>query len=518
MTELKNTLPGSDTIPLAFDQPDHKPSTYSHPQVSSYLAAQTGNSMNDQFFQFFMEAPTGFCMLTGPEFWVEYVNPFYQQIFPGRDLLGKTAVRAMPELAQFDLLPILEEVYRTGVTYEGKEIKNSYVNPFTGTTEERYFNLIYQARRNDQGLIYGIAVFRYEVTETVLAKRQAAESEQQLRSILNVLPQIIWTNTAEGELSFINERWQAYTGLNLEQSQGYGWLATVFPADLEICKATFSSILGGTTGGEFELRKRGPGGHYRWHLTRIQPILDETGKVLFWVGASTDIHELKKSQQQKDDFINIASHELKTPLTTLKASLQLMIERKEELTFKLFNNLMSRASGSLDKVVNLVEDLLNVGRFSQGQLELDKSTVTLSALIHDYSHELAVKGQYSIEFTGDPCLKVCADAKRIEQVLINMVNNAIKYAPESRTIRIHIEEINKMARISVIDHGPGISPDILARLFDRYYRVENNNHNTGLGLGLYICAEIVKKHGGEIDVTSCLGLGSTFWFTLPLHQ
>lgn len=114
-------------------------------------------------------------------------------------------------------------------------------------------------------------------------------------------------------------------------------------------------------------------------------------------------------------------------------------------------------------------------------------------------------------------IKVYADAARIDQVVINFINNAIKYAPESKEIRICIEKVNNMAKVSVIDKGPGIPLEKLRHLFDRYYRADSSGSQyTGLGLGLYISSEIIKKHNGTIGVDSEVGKGSTFWFTLPV--
>jgi len=114
-------------------------------------------------------------------------------------------------------------------------------------------------------------------------------------------------------------------------------------------------------------------------------------------------------------------------------------------------------------------------------------------------------------------VEVCADPTRIEHIVINFITNAIKYAPESKEILVCIEKINGMAKVSVSDKGPGIPPEKLLFLFDRYYRVNNSGSQyTGLGLGLYICAEIIKAHNGDIGVDSELGIGSTFWFSLPV--
>ncbi len=120
--------------------------------------------------------------------------------------------------------------------------------------------------------------------------------------------------------------------------------------------------------------------------------------------------------------------------------------------------------------------------------------------------------------TGNLDLKVYADAEKIEQVIVNFVNNAVKYAPDSKDIHVSIDKVENMARVSVKDEGPGISADNLPHLFDRYYRVDSNGiRYSGLGLGLYISAEIIKKHEGQIGVDSKIGEGSAFWFTIPLN-
>ncbi len=127
------------------------------------------------------------------------------------------------------------------------------------------------------------------------------------------------------------------------------------------------------------------------------------------------------------------------------------------------------------------------------------------------------EGIYTLKIEGDMNVEVYADGMRIDQIVINFVNNAIKYAPGSKEIRIFIEKINDMAKVSIIDKGPGIPAEKLLHLFDRFYRVDSSGSQySGLGLGLYISAEIIKRHNGQIGVNSELGKGSTFWFTLPL--
>jgi PAS domain S-box-containing protein len=357
-----------------------------------------------------------------------------------------------------------------------------------------------------------------ELEERVASRTKAlAESENRFHSMIETIPQIAWTNTVEGEVTFYNQRWYDYTGLDHEQTQGEGWQTVIHPDDLQYTLDQNKLIQETSDGGEFQNRKKRADGVYRWYLIRLRPIKNKEGKLPLWVGTATDIDDLRLLQQQKDDFINIASHELKTPITGLKATLQLLDKMKNIPSPKMFPKLIELANKSLDKVSVLIEYLLNANNVNDGQLHLNQKLFIISKVIDECCHYVRLEDIYTIITEGDMELQVYADAERMNQVVINFVNNAIKYAPKSKEIRINIEKVNDMAKVSVTDKGPGISADKLTHLFDRYYRVDNSGlQYSGLGLGLYISAEIIKKHSGRIGGYSELGKGSTFWFTLPL--
>ena len=246
------------------------------------------------------------------------------------------------------------------------------------------------------------------------------------------------------------------------------------------------------------------------------PINNDKEQARLWIGTATDINELRVLQQQKDDFMNIASHELKTPITSLKASLQLL-QRMKDSPNHMLPILIEQANKSMDRVIKLTDNLLNVNKMNEGQLHLHKTSFTLAQMIADCCQHIRNAGVYSVITDGDKDLTVYADADRIDQVVVNFVNNAVKYAPGTIEIHVKIEKINDMAKVSVIDHGPGIAPEKLPFLFDRYYRADSGGMQySGLGLGLYISSEIIKRHMGQIGADSELGKGSTFWFTLPL--
>jgi PAS domain S-box-containing protein len=231
-----------------------------------------------------------------------------------------------------------------------------------------------------------------------------------------------------------------------------------------------------------------------------------------------DVTEQQVLKNQRENFISIASHELKTPLTSLQAYLQLMhrmIENETEITDRL-KALSANSKRSILKLASLVGDLLDSTKISKGQLNLNISNFTISELVDKCCNHVRSEGKYHINFKGDLCLRISADEQKIDQVLVNLVNNAVKYAPESTEIDVEVQELADKVKISIIDFGKGIPEDKMPFLFNSYYQVENGEKNMqGLGLGLYISAEIIKKHNGEIGVNSEVGKGSTFWFTLP---
>ena len=248
------------------------------------------------------------------------------------------------------------------------------------------------------------------------------------------------------------------------------------------------------------------------------PIRDNFGKIIAGVVISQDVTQLKQAIRGRDEFLSIASHELKTPLTTLSASIQILMRVYEkEPGAKTIPQLINTSYNSTVKLATLVRELLNVSKIESGQLTLSKSTFNLAKLINECCTHVRLEGTHELLIEGDLTLEVFADQQRIDQVIVNFVNNAVKYSPDSPDIRLLIEKKDSLAKVSVIDKGIGVEPDKLPHLFERYYRVDPSGvQYSGLGLGLYISSEIIKLHKGEVGVSSDLGQGSSFWFTIPI--
>ena len=222
------------------------------------------------------------------------------------------------------------------------------------------------------------------------------------------------------------------------------------------------------------------------------------------------------SNQKKDEFIGIASHELKTPLTSAKGFLELLNSVEQDAQNKLF---VQKALNSINKLQRLIYDLLDVSKIQAGQLQLDIKEFDIDELIDDCIHEAQISiATHPISREGELLNSfISADKNRIEQVIINLLSNAIKYSPKGGKIIVHTSRTNSKLIVSVQDFGIGLPISEHKKIFDRFYRSkERESGASGFGLGLYICSEIIKRHKGRIWVDSQKGSGSTFYFELPV--
>jgi two-component system phosphate regulon sensor histidine kinase PhoR len=234
-----------------------------------------------------------------------------------------------------------------------------------------------------------------------------------------------------------------------------------------------------------------------------------------------DISRLKELERIRQDFVANVSHELRTPLTTIKGYAETLLEGalKEDVAFQFTQVIKKHA----DRLTKIVEDLLMLSRIESKEFRLEKKIVSPQDLVNDvidYVRQSADKKRISIHKSEmAPSLKVEADRNYLEQVLINLVDNAIKYTPDGGRITISVvEKEGQEVEFSVRDNGIGIPKEDMPRIFERFYRVDKgrSKESGGTGLGLSIVKHLVQAHGGRVWVESRLGEGSTFSFTLPL--
>lgn len=231
-----------------------------------------------------------------------------------------------------------------------------------------------------------------------------------------------------------------------------------------------------------------------------------------------EIEFRKQAEYKKDEFISIASHELKTPLTSVKGYVQLLERSIDKGDVQTVKKHLLKAQTQLEKLNNLIADLLDISKIESGKLKFNKQNFfigdLLKNLVEVMSHSFP---DYKIVINGQVKSCIFGDEMRIEQVIINFLTNAIKYSPGTSEVVINVREENERIYLGVRDYGIGIAPEQQKSLFEKFYRVEETAlHFQGLGIGLYISAEIIRRHGGTVGVQSTLGEGSEFYFEIPL--
>ncbi len=361
------------------------------------------------------------------------------------------------------------------------------------------------------------ATLNEELEETVRERtKDLLVSREHFKMLADNIPVIVWTTQPDGQADYFNKQWCEYTGLSPEQSKGSGSQQALHPDDFDPTVQAWANAIKDKSRFYFEYRIRRADGQYRWHLGNGEPLKDDAGDVIAWFGTSTDIEDQKRKLEKKDEFIGVASHELRTPLTSLKGYIEL-IDYMEDLPENV-KSYISKAKISLIKLQRLINELLDASRIKAGKLQFSKSVFNLTDLINQcIDNSSFIYPSHKIKKDLQKDIMVMGNEERIEQVLMNLINNAIKYSPKNKEIIVSAEADQSSATVAVQDFGIGMSEADQQQIFDRFYRVENGNFLTpGLGMGLYIAAEIIKEHDGEIKVESKLDHGSIFYFSLPL--
>jgi PAS domain S-box-containing protein len=251
------------------------------------------------------------------------------------------------------------------------------------------------------------------------------------------------------------------------------------------------------------------------------PIKNRNKRIISAVSTLYDVTQEKELEQRKDDFINMASHELKTPITSMKLYIDLLLSRIKSYDDEKATKTLSSIKSQTEKLQGLVNDLLDVSRIQTGKLHFNNEVFSINTLIQETIELLQdITRKHTILFHNKSDIFVFGDRFRIYQVFTNLITNAIKYSPEGGKIIVHVRKEGEKATVSVQDFGIGIAKEQKNKIFERLYQVSDTKTNTfpGLGMGLFISKEIIKRHKGRIWVESVKGKETTFFFSLPIKN
>jgi PAS domain S-box-containing protein len=468
-----------------------------------------------------LNAPIAIAILTGPDYIVEIINERALKLMgkTKEQMLNKPVLDSITELDPAATKNLLDSVYYSGKPFSAYEFPVR-LNRF-GQIEKVFINFEYHPLYNSQGKIYGIMVVGIDVTDQVVARHKIEESEARFKLLADSMPQFVWSADKNGIINYFNQAVYDYSGLTQKDVQEGGWLKIVHPDEISVTIKHWKRAV--ATGKDFSMehRFRRYDGQYRWQLSRAIPLSDESGHIQQWIGTSTDIQNMKLQEQHKDFFISMASHELKTPITSMKGYIQILQSMYQDNQDEFLKTSLDRIHTQIEKLIAIIADLLDVSKIRTGSLTFNKQDFDLNLLLKEVIEELTVVyPNFKINFSPASEIRVYADRDRVGQVFVNLISNAIKYSPKSRDIYISSKMNARSVMISVKDEGIGIDKNFQRKIFERFYRVEGKSEKTfpGFGIGLFIASEIIRRHKGSIGVESEPGKGSRFYFSLPLAK
>lgn len=361
-------------------------------------------------------------------------------------------------------------------------------------------------------------------------------SEERFRTLANQAPIMIWQFDTQGESTYVNTTWCTFTGLMLEESLGTGWMSVIHPEDQQASFSLWREALVSRLPYQTQFRLRRADGVYRETLMYGSACSDQNGRFTGYIGTILDITEQKELERQREVFVSMATHELKTPLTALQGNIQLAERRLRRFRSQLdpqqtnqhkhldeLQTLLTRSQQQVRLQHRLINDLLDISRLQADTQELHLAPCDLASVVQE-----AVQGQqaahpqrqFTLSLAEQDEVLVQADRDRIGQVIGNYLTNALKYSPADKAVQVGLSVENHYACVWVADEGPGLSSEQQQQIWERYYRVpgilEQSGSGISLGLGLYICQLIIKSHQGQVGVESTPGQGARFWFILPL--
>jgi len=478
----------------------------------------------------FENIPGATAIYNGPELMIVMANPAMINMW-GKDIsvIGKTLPEAVPELQGQPFIGLLKNVFHTGETCSAKAAAAAI--EVDGLLQTFYYDFTYRALRDANGNIEGIIHSATDVTELVLAKQRISASEERLNFSLQSACIGTWNFDLEHDYLVLDALGKDLFGIEDEGGLSFeNTLRYVHPDDVRAVYNSFINTFHTDSDGNCDCRFRViiPDQELKWLHFTGKALHPHSKTIQQFAGIVTDITKetagieaQRKLQYQKDNFLSIASHELKTPVTSIKAYAQLL-ERmlKKEGDFQKAD-MMTRLTGQVKRLTILLEDLLDVSKISNDRLDFKRDYHSFNEIVTDNIRDMDYQDNgHAIETDLTFLGNIFCDKMRISQVINNLISNAIKYSPEQDKILITTSRRNTDVVFCVRDFGIGISKENIGRVFDQFYRVSTAEAYSyqGMGLGLFISAEIIRQEGGKIWVDSEENLGSTFCFSLPLNN
>lgn len=400
------------------------------------------------------------------------------------------------------------------------------IDPETGGHYELSFRIIRFGDREIRWIkVHGTVYFDHreavrfigtvlDITDIKAAEEQSAK----LAAIIQSSDDAIISKTFESVITSWNTAAERIFGYAAEEMIGES-IYKLIPEELHHEEPQILARLrAGLRVQHYETKRRTKDGRLIDVSLTISPVKDPRGNIIGLSKIARDITEKKLDETRKSDFIGMVSHELKTPLTSLSAIIQVTNAKLKSGGDSFLMNAMEKANQQVRRMTAMINGFLNISRLESGKMHIEKQRFDIGVLIADIIDEASLTARTDlIRFERCPTITVNADRDKIGSVISNLISNAIKYSPAAASVEIACDTRDGQVIVSVKDEGMGIKPEDLRKIFDRYYRVEGDQtrHIAGFGIGLYLSSEIIARHGGKVWAESEPGAGSTFYFSLP---
>lgn len=489
------------------------------------------------------QAPAAVCVLDGPDLVLERFNDNYQKLFPGRDLLGKPLIEALPELKDTPIHRIVLDVYRYGNTFEGIETLVPLSRSGESPLEDLYFNFICQARLDVNNNVDGIIIFSFEVTDFVEARNKAEQLALQVEQhakvfdvTLTAIQDLVYTFDTQGRFTYSNYALLELLGMSSDQIIGKNFHDLPYP--YELATRLHSQIAQVIETGQpvtdqtIYASPTGKVGYYEYIFT---PVFDDKGKVVLVAGSTRDISEHKRSQEairlkneelthlnnqlmrvnsDLDNFIYTASHDLKSPISNIEGLVNALQEflSVQVTEYPKVDRLLGMIQSSIERFNRTIRDLSDITKLQRLNDE-EATAVNLEEIIKDIQMDLSYlmhdsKGQIKIALNGIKYIRFAP--KNLRSIFYNLIANSLKYRSLERkpVIQILGDEDPEYIIITVKDNGMGMDLSVGPSIFGMFKRL--HHHVEGTGIGLYIVKKIMDNSDAKIELDSEVGKGTTF--------
>lgn len=351
-----------------------------------------------------------------------------------------------------------------------------------------------------------------------MSPKAKIKDKKLISTALQQIDDAVFITDINGKIMYVNNAFEKMTGYGVDEA--IGKTPSIINSDHhrpEYFKDLWKTILSGKVFRKRIINKRKNGSLFHADHT-ITPIKNDEGEITHFVASWKDITEQIKEHQMRGELINLVSHELKTPLTTIKTLTQMLLRNAKKRNDQESKDFFERMDMQVNKLIKFINDLLDVSNIDGGKLRYQFQKTDFDRLVKNVVEESRLYLQtHSIQLEGKSDTIVQADPHRLEQAINNLLTNACKFSPKDKPVIVQRKKENGAAVLLVKDQGRGISKKEQKRIFSRYYRVRSKENRSipGVGLGLFITSEIIKRHRGDIWVDSEPDKGSEFGFSVP---